>query len=71
MNLLEVIIGIMTTEVIEIFKTNVTQHHTADVIVQQLIHQFPELRVNFDLADCDNILRVQGPEDKVQRVVEL
>jgi hypothetical protein len=45
---------------IEVFKTNVTHRDDAAQIVEQ-IHRFLRHCVaNFDLDDCDHILRVQG-----------
>lgn len=47
---------------IEVFKTNVEQPGLAQEIIQQLNSLFPEYRVNFDLQDCDKILRIEGKE---------
>ena len=46
---------------IEVFQTNVPDHHTAAELLRQLQTQFPACRINFDLDDCDRILRVQSP----------
>lgn len=45
---------------VEIFKTNVRSNREAKRIVQKLVEEFPKHKINFDLADCDRILRVQG-----------
>lgn len=45
---------------IEVFKTNVGTTNDANRIVQLLLQQFPGSRINFDLQDCDKILRVDG-----------
>lgn len=45
---------------IEVFKTNVETASDANSIVQMLIQHFPGSRINFDLQDCDKILRVEG-----------
>ena len=45
---------------VEIFKTNVTDHSEAEKIIGLLKLHFPCYSVNFDLHDCDNILRVGG-----------
>ena len=45
---------------IEVFRTNVEDHHQAMMIVDQLHKNFPGFKANFDLQDCDNILRVQS-----------
>lgn len=51
---------------IEVFKTTVTNKHHADILVVALQKFFPGYTVNFDLEDCDRILRVKstsGPVD--------
>lgn len=45
---------------VEVFKTNVRNIREAKVIVQKLAEEFPSHKINFDLSDCDRILRVQG-----------
>jgi hypothetical protein len=45
---------------IEIFKTNVDTVRQAETILALLHHHFPFAEVNFDLEDCDKILRVKG-----------
>ncbi len=45
---------------IEIFKTNVQNKTQAKRIVEILQQGFAEARINFDLADRDRILRVDG-----------
>jgi hypothetical protein len=42
----------------EIFKTDVTNKATAKVLCLLIGHAFPGYVVNFDLDDCDRILRV-------------
>jgi len=45
---------------VEVFKTNVQQPETARQLAGYILEIFPVKRVNFDLHDCDNILRVEG-----------
>lgn len=45
---------------IEVFKTNVDNAPEADKVLRLLAHEFPDFKVNFDLEDCDKILRVKG-----------
>jgi hypothetical protein len=47
---------------IEVFKTNVQTAGDASHLVELLLQQFPGSRINFDLQDCDKILRVEGKE---------
>ena len=45
---------------IEIFKTNVQNKTQAKRIIKLLKKVSSEAKVNFDLTDCDKILRVGG-----------
>ena len=45
---------------VEVFKTNVRSIRKAKFIIQKLATEFPAHKINFDLNDCDKILRVQG-----------
>ncbi len=44
---------------VEVFKTNVTNQKDANEIINSIEH-FPDHKINFDLEDCDNILRVEN-----------
>jgi hypothetical protein len=45
---------------VEVFKTNVRKMSQANKLVSLLLRHFPNSRINFDLHDCDKILRVKG-----------
>lgn len=45
---------------VEVFKTNVEDVAAARLMVQHLQERLPGSCVNFDLEDCDHILRVEG-----------
>jgi len=47
---------------IEVFKTDVKNKIQAARIVNLLKEMYSEARINFDLNDCDKILRVEGIE---------
>ena len=51
--------------IVEVFKTNVTHPKHATLIVDELKKTFPQYSANFDLADCDNILRVEVATGRV------
>jgi hypothetical protein len=56
---------------VEVFKTNVHQHNHAIMLLSILLEQFPMFKINFDLEDCDRILRVEGTNISVQKITEL
>jgi hypothetical protein len=56
---------------VEIFKTNVDDHSQAQQIITLLSHHFPAFAINFDLHDCDKILRIKGESIPVDEVVNL
>jgi hypothetical protein len=45
---------------VEIYKTNVREERLANDVIQMLLEHFPTYRINFDLYDCDHILRVEA-----------
>ena len=56
---------------IEVFKTNVFDPRDAGRMVEILSLHFPGSRINFDLHDCDKILRMEGPDFTVDKVMVL
>lgn len=56
---------------VEIFKTDVFEEEKSISIVQKLLQYFPENKINFDLEDCDKILRVEGENILSGRIMEL
>ena len=44
---------------VEIFKTSVRKKGDAAKIIKLLLARFPHYKINFDLSDCDNILRIE------------
>lgn len=50
---------------VEVFKTNVADPERAKWLVDQIERNFTNCKVNFDLDDCDRILRVVF-EGKIQ-----
>lgn len=47
-------------EIVEIFRTNVETGEQAEKLVRLIHENFPEYAANFDLDDCDRILRVKS-----------
>ncbi|MBP0904254.1 hypothetical protein ACFSKN_16285 [Mariniflexile gromovii] len=58
---------------VEVFKTNITKQKQAKQVLEKLKKAFPDYKINFDLEDCDNILRVENPKGTINntRVIEL
>lgn len=45
---------------IEIFRTNVQKKAQGKMLNGILSDALPSLKINFDLSDCDKVLRVEG-----------
>lgn len=45
---------------VEVFATNIKNLKEAKIIEGLLAILFPSLKVNFDLTDCDRVLRVEA-----------
>ena len=58
---------------IEVFKTDVNSRDAASRLANQIRHTFEDYQVNFDLEDCDRILRVKTGKEIIQsaRIIAL
>lgn len=56
---------------VEVFSTNIQSEEEANMILQKLLCHYPAHRINFDLEDCDKILRIAGADICISDVVEL
>ena len=58
---------------IEVFKTNVKNRVHADKLVDRIHKNFVHYKANFDLDDCDRILRIASSSGsiEIQPLVEL
>jgi hypothetical protein len=56
---------------IEVFKTNVQEVEQSILIVSKLLEHFPNSAINFDLEDCDRILRIHGASISNKKIIEL
>ncbi|MDB5198829.1 MAG: hypothetical protein JWO92_792 [Chitinophagaceae bacterium] len=56
---------------IEVFKTNVQEADQASKIVSLLLEHFPGNRINFDMHDCDKVLRVEGKDFIPAKIIML
>jgi hypothetical protein len=55
-------------EVVEVFKTNVLHQRDADILIKRLNLEFG-YEANFDLDDCDRILRVKAFQMVIDSIV--
>jgi hypothetical protein len=51
---------------IEVFKTNVESPDQATMLIDQIHKNFADYKVNFDLHDCDKILRVKSATKSIE-----
>lgn len=58
---------------VEVFKTDVQDREHAKRLIDQIHKTFRSYRANFDLDDCDRILRVKSESGTVQasRLIDL
>jgi hypothetical protein len=56
---------------VEVFKTNVQKKTQSKMLLSILSEAFPSLKINFDLSDCDKVLRIEGDHMEALRIVML
>jgi hypothetical protein len=56
---------------VEVFKTNVQKKAQSKMLLGILSEAFPSLTINFDLSDCDKVLRVEGDNMQVPVIMAL
>jgi hypothetical protein len=56
---------------IEVFKTNVLKPSQAKTVLKILEENFNGVKINFDLTDCDKVLRVQGQSISPEEIIKL
>jgi hypothetical protein len=56
---------------VEVFKTNIQENELARQLATKLLMHFPHCKINFDLQDCDKILRVEGNQIWSEKVIEV
>jgi hypothetical protein len=50
---------------VEVLSTTVKTEKQADMLLDRFRKVYPSYRINFDLEDCDNILRVEYHTDQM------
>ena len=56
---------------VEVFKTNVEQAEQSELLINQIICHVPNGKINFDLEDCDRILRVEAESISNETIIGL
>ena len=56
---------------VEVFKTNVQKKAQSKILLCILSEAFPSFKINFDLSDCDKVLRVEGDDIKSRMIMVL
>ena len=56
---------------VEVFKTNVQKKAQSKMLLGVLSEAFPSFKINFDLSDCDKVLRVEGDNIEALRIMIL
>ena len=56
---------------VEVFKTNVRKKPQSKMLLCILNEVFPSFKINFDLSDCDKVLRVEGDNIEALRIMVL
>jgi hypothetical protein len=51
---------------VEVFKTDVTEKEQAELLIDKIQRNFADHKANFDLGDCDRILRVTSSGGSVR-----
>ncbi|PKD17213.1 hypothetical protein APR41_07225 [Salegentibacter salinarum] len=52
---------------VRVFKTNITDTNLADEFIDSIHLNFSNYIANFDLEDCDNILRIESFNNEICR----
>ena len=61
----------MVDNMVEVFKTDVQNVDQSVKLIRKLMQHIPDTKINFDLDDCDCILRIEGGNIPVPRVIKL
>lgn len=58
---------------IEVFKTDIINKKQTKQVVNRLQQKFQDYQINFDLEDCDKILRIETPIEGIEykHIIEL
>lgn len=56
---------------VEVFKTNIDCETVANEVMMDLQTIFPAYKINFDLDDCDRIMRIESENISVSAILTI
>ena len=56
---------------VEVFKTDVDDIELSNKLIRELLEHFPDTLINFDMDDCDKVLRVEGEVIDIEKIIEI
>ncbi len=56
---------------VEVFKTNIEDPLHAHMLIEEIHGTYSEYQANFDLEDCDRILRIEGNQISPDLIIQL
>jgi hypothetical protein len=56
---------------VEVFKTNVQKKMQSKMLLCIISEAFPSSKINFDLSDCDKVLRVESESIETSTIMLL
>lgn len=56
---------------VEVFKTDVADASQSQLLEYVLSSEFSDYKINFDLSDCDKILRIESNKVNVGKVLSI
>lgn len=59
------VISVENKKIVEVFKTNIESFVKAQLLLQELKKLLPHAKINFDLDDCDHILRIEALHSEI------
>jgi hypothetical protein len=56
---------------IEVFKTDIQNKLQSEEVKNQILIQYPNVSIGFDLEDIDNVLRIEGLFFNKNKIIEI
>ena len=62
-------IATLIMQIVEVFKTNIRKKTQSKMLLSILSEAYPSCKINFDLSDCDKVLRVEGDNIEASGII--